>query len=731
MLKRKRTRTEDEDGGTTPALSLNIFSTLPASLKETKLLVKAQCEDPEVQAARAEVVKSKSVNELSQITSLSDVPIPEVIENLMKQKRSLAPAERKKKFKDKMRSQSTTSLSQSLYGSLPQSLKQDLIVKSRVEDPEVLAERRAIVASKSVSELSQITSLSDFPVPKTLSRAFHKSMEMLASSKSAQPVEDEDTRPLSPGTRSIQENLYASLPRSLKSELRVKSCVEDPSVQLQHMELTQSKSVSELSQIKSIADFPVPDTIERLISRSATNTKLTDTSEQQSLADSRPVSRATTASRKGLKDDIYASLPRSLKDQLIVRTKVEENEEVLAQRQALVESKSPVELSEIHSLAEVPIPSRIEAWLHGSNASPDGTDNVSPMTLPRNKKELTEAVYRTLPTSLVQPCVVRSKVEDPTVLLERQQLQQTKSIHELSKIRNLNEMPIPGNLFTLPDVPLPKMKDLLSIVARPPQRSPRIQNGRSQTYLSYDSEQTTPITEDKHFVDGQDQDERYESLPDQKVQDRLTPSPPPPPAAIEEDDHFGLADQIRGTPERSMKGGKKKKNNRRSHEIHDDMPVDSEEIPPPLPPKKLSPSPKKGLSLEAHPSVDEEEIEAIPVKNKFRSFGEDSSHPTPPVRQRQSASIEPREITEKMSPLRPQTPEERIQSRPLPAPPAPPRNLKKKSASIEESEGRASRNSDRSVGEVTATENFRTCAETMNTSKTLKGHSSKEEEEDI
>ena len=178
-------------------MSLNIFSTLPASLKETKLLVKAECEDPEVQAARAEVVKSKSVNELSQITSLSDVPIPEVIENMLKQKKSLAPAERKKKFKDMMRSQSTTSLSQSLYGSLPRSLKQDLIVKSRVEDPDVLAERRAIVASKSVSELSQITSLSDFPVPKTLSRAFHKSLEMLASSKSAQPVEDDDSRSVS------------------------------------------------------------------------------------------------------------------------------------------------------------------------------------------------------------------------------------------------------------------------------------------------------------------------------------------------------------------------------------------------------------------------------------------------------------------------------------------------------------------------------------------------------
>ena len=74
--------------------------------------------------------------------------------------------------------------------------------------------------------------------------------------------------------------------------------------------------------------------------------------------------------------------------------------------------------------------------------------------------------------------------------------------------------------------------------------------------------------------------------------------------------------------------------------------------------------------------------------------------------------------------------EERIQSRPLPAPPAPPRNIKKKSASIEEAEARTpSRNSDRSVGEVTATENFRTCAESLNTSKTLRGASSREEDD--
>ena len=68
--------------------------------------------------------------------------------------------------------------------------------------------------------------------------------------------------------------------------------------------------------------------------------------------------------------------------------------------------------------------------------------------------------------------------------------------------------------------------------------------------------------------------------------------------------------------------------------------------------------------------------------------------------------------------------DERIQSRPLPAPPAPPRNMKKKSASIESEEGRGSRNSDRSCGDVTNTENFRTCAESLNTSKTLRGNSS-------
>eukprot|EP00092_Neocalanus_flemingeri_P008461 GFUD01009118.1.p1 GENE.GFUD01009118.1~~GFUD01009118.1.p1 ORF type:complete len:1981 (+),score=531.91 GFUD01009118.1:270-6212(+) len=678
-------KTGEEEAEKVPFSMEKIYGTLPTSLMDTKLLVKTLTEDPEVQAARAEIVKSKSVNELSLITSLSDIPIPEAIENFVK--KSYAPAERKKKFKA-MKSQSTQSLSQSMYSTLPRSLKQDLIVKSLFEDPEVLAERRVIVASKSVSELSQVTSFSDIPIPANLSRVFHKSMERLSGFRTPKQETDE-IRPITPGSRSITESMYATLPKSLKNELLVKSCIEDPEIQQERRALTQSKSVSELSQIKSLSEIPIPENIEKLISRAATNK--TETPEQQSLADSRPVSRGSR-SVAGFKEDMYASLPRSLKDQLIVRTKVEENDEVLHQRQALVESKSPAELSEIHSLGELPIPSRIEAWLHGSNQDAERSNSAmdeSPMTLPRSKKEFQEAMYKTLPTSLTQPCIVRSKVEDPNILIERQQLQQTKSIHELSKIRNLNELPIPGNLIKLPDVTLPKVKNILNYIARPAPRTPKTPNGtKSETYHSYEAAQSetvesTPLTEDKMFhgmSNGNESptaslsNDNYEviSKPVTPEAPQIVATPPqefkvapqteeqmptPPPPEEEEQDHFSLADQIKGTPERSMRN--KKKKNRRSHEVHDDMmstdgsvvseSITSEEIPPPLPPKRVTPSPKKGMSLETQPSMEEEEIEAIPVKNKLTTVGDvlDVPRPLPPKREKQSASAEPREITEK------------------------------------------------------------------------------------
>ena len=72
-------------------------------------------------------------------------------------------------------------------------------------------------------------------------------------------------------------------------------------------------------------------------------------------------------SSRGPSYDIYASLPRSLKSELLVRNKVEEDAEELKRRRELVETKTPGELSQIHTLNEVPVPRRIEAWLHGTS----------------------------------------------------------------------------------------------------------------------------------------------------------------------------------------------------------------------------------------------------------------------------------------------------------------------------------------------------------------------------
>jgi len=156
-----------------------------------------------------------------------------------------------------------------------------------------------------------------------------------------------------------------------------------------------------------------------------------------------------------------------------------------------------------------------------------------------------------------------------------------------------------------------------------------------------------------------------------------------------------------------------------------------QETPPPLPPKRTM-SPKKAMSVESQPSLDEE-IEAVPVKGilslqavdgNIRVVRNEIQPPTPsqpdqlpipPKREKQSS--QPREMTEKV-------PGDPVQSRPLPAPPAPPRSLKKnRSVDSDGRDSRASRTASpscyRDVGDVTTTENFRTCADTMNTSKTL------------
>ena len=198
----------------------------------------------------------------------------------------------------------------------------------------------------------------------------------------------------------------------------------------------------------------------------------------------------------------------------------------------------------------------------------------------------------------------------------------------------------------MPDVPLPKMKSILNVIARPPARSSPRRTPKSETYKSFDPEtetvESTPLMDDRqlHSPDCPSED-RYEEISTSRTEEMEDLPPPPPPVEEEmeeeEEDQFSLADQIRATPERSLKKEKKKKN-RRSTDSEalsaDSGKAEDDEIPPPLPPKRITPSPKKGLSLETQPSLDEEE-EAVPVKvNIFLSLDSSiinmfATHPLP------------------------------------------------------------------------------------------------------
>lgn len=56
-------------------------------MKEQQLLVKSKIQDPELVKERQELVRTKSPAELSQISSVADLPIPAPVENMLKRKR--------------------------------------------------------------------------------------------------------------------------------------------------------------------------------------------------------------------------------------------------------------------------------------------------------------------------------------------------------------------------------------------------------------------------------------------------------------------------------------------------------------------------------------------------------------------------------------------------------------------------------------------------------------------
>ena len=57
---------------------------------------------------------------------------------------------------------------------------------------------------------------------------------------------------------------------------------------------------------------------------------------------------------------MYDNLPRSLQQQLLVKTKAGQDEELIKMRQEIVATKKPAELSQIGGLGDIPVPTALE-----------------------------------------------------------------------------------------------------------------------------------------------------------------------------------------------------------------------------------------------------------------------------------------------------------------------------------------------------------------------------------
>jgi len=339
-------------------------------------------------------------------------------------------------------------------------------------------------------------------------------------------------------------------------------------------------------------------------------------------------------------------LPQSLKEPCAVRSKIEDPE-LQRERFELTRSKTPSQLAEMRTLGDIPVPG---LWEHDHGRSSLRTRSLSgrSSSIPRNKQELKDMMYnKMLPDSLKRPVVVRCVNEDPDTLKKHQEVQQSKSVHELSKIRNLNEFPLPVNI-RLPDVPLPKVSSIVGVIARVPKKKPRkppvaIEHDENMGY----STASTPAP-DRTYTDDEmlryemsspeesmahrEQDFDYEVIEaglngEQEFMQTEVPMEEEDVTIAEEESEVSVADHYKGTPPL-----KSKKNKRFSRDIPSDFQVKSgDDLPPPIPPKGKHPS--HHMADTTTPTF------ATPTFDQSVSEQDQATPPSRPVRERSSREI--------------------------------------------------------------------------------------------
>ena len=75
--------------------------------------------------------------------------------------------------------------------------------------------------------------------------------------------------------------------------------------------------------------------------------------------------------RRWKTEDIYESLPGSLKSELVVRSREMDDPEELERRREMIRTQTPAQLSQINSISDLPVPKFIEKMV--TKSDPDNT----------------------------------------------------------------------------------------------------------------------------------------------------------------------------------------------------------------------------------------------------------------------------------------------------------------------------------------------------------------------
>merc|ERR1711942_5134 len=271
--------------------------------------------DPEELERNRTLTKTKTPAELAQINSLAEFPVPEKIKHLLAfERKETEPKENKKRRHSDC--EPVVSEPFTMYSTLPRSLRETkLVTNVKVEeDEEKIQARQALVESKSPVELSAITSLSDLPIPSKITRMMNRAPGAAST----------------PGSK-----LDISSKASTKASSKMNKDQEEAS---RRQKLTQEKTPTELGNIGSISELPIPSALQNIFAKSD--------------APEKPQRKSVQEKRKrNLTTGTFLSpdfLPASWTEtKLMVRTKVEEDESVLKSRQEIVESKTPMELGQV------------------------------------------------------------------------------------------------------------------------------------------------------------------------------------------------------------------------------------------------------------------------------------------------------------------------------------------------------------------------------------------------